>query len=110
MKEKPLIPKLVIAGPGSGKTRDMVTEILNVLPELNHNRVLATITYTNSAAGTISERLRQKVNISGNVFIGTIHKFLNQFIVIPYATLLGQTGLNKLFLDLDIDKLVEPKI
>jgi DNA helicase-2/ATP-dependent DNA helicase PcrA len=110
MTEMLLIPKLVIAGPGSGKTTDMVDEILSVLPNLHHNRVLSTITYTNSAADTIRERLSQKINIPRNIFIGTIHKFLNQFIVIPYATLLGHAGLNKLFLEIDVDKIAEQKI
>jgi len=52
-----MIPRLIIAGAGSGKTTDMVEEIMSALPSLNRNRVLATITYTNSAADTIKERL-----------------------------------------------------
>lgn len=105
-----MIPRLIIAGAGSGKTTDMVEEIMSALPSLNRNRVLATITYTNSAADTIKERLAQKIYIPQNVFIGTIHKFLNQFIVIPFASLFGQAGLDKLFLDIDVEKMAEQNI
>lgn len=110
MKKEKLIPTLVIAGPGSGKTTDMVDAILSVLPNLLPYRMLATITYTNSAAETISKRLSQRAGMPKNVFIGTIHSFLNQFVIIPYATLFDQAGLDKLFLEIDVDEIVEAKI
>ena len=72
--------------------------------------MLATITYTNSAAETISKRLSQRAGMPKNVFIGTIHSFLDQFVIIPYATLFEQAGLNKLFLEIDVDEIVEAKI
>ena len=108
-KEK-LIPTLVIAGPGAGKTTDMVNAIVSVLPDLLSHRMLATVTYTNSAAETIRKRLAQKTGVPKNVFIGTIHSFLNQFVIIPFATLFEQAGLDKLFLEIDVDEIVEEKI
>lgn len=110
MSKNKLAPRLVIAGPGSGKTTDMVSEILAVLPNLASHRVLATVTYTNSAAETIRKRLFEKAGLPKNVFVGTIHSFLNQFIVIPYATLFEHAGLEKLFLEIDVDGIVESKI
>lgn len=110
MTEEKLIPTLVIAGPGSGKTTDMVDEIISVLPSLMPHRMLATVTYTNSAAETIRKRLSQKSGIPRNVFIGTIHSFLNQFIIIPYATLFDLAGIDKLFLEINVDEIAEAKI
>jgi len=110
MDKKKLIPTLVVAGPGSGKTTDMVGEIIAVLPKLLPNRILATVTYTNSAADTIKRRLSHKAGMPRNVFIGTIHSFLNQFIIIPYATIFEKAGTDKLFLDIDVDEIAEAKI
>ena len=76
IKEKPV---LVIAGPGAGKTYDMVSEIVEVLPNLKANRVLAVITYTNAATDSIRTQLCKVVEIPSNIFIGTTHSFLNQF-------------------------------
>lgn len=110
MSKKDIIPTLVIAGPGSGKTTDMVDSIISVLPNLLPHRMLATVTYTNSAADTIKKRLSQKAGMPKNVFVGTIHSFLNQFIIIPYATLFEQAGIDKLFLEIDVDQIAEAKI
>lgn len=105
MKKENNLPKLVIAGPGSGKTTDMVEEIMSVLPLLKPTRMLATITFTNSATEKIRSRLSQKVHIPNNVFIGTNDRFFNQFILIPYATVFDQVGLDKLFFELDVNQL-----
>lgn len=110
MSKEKLIPMLVLAGPGAGKTTDMVNEIISVLPHLAQHRMLATVTYTNSAAETIRKRLAQKTGIPRNVFIGTIHSFLNQFVIIPYATLFEQAGLDKMFLEIDVDEIAESKV
>jgi DNA helicase II / ATP-dependent DNA helicase PcrA len=114
-------PTLVIAGPGSGKTTDMVKEIVKSLPELEPHRFLATITYTNAATNTIKERLSQHTKIPANVFVGTTYAFFNKFLVLPYGTLLPRVtenknngtrkedfiGLDKLFFELDEKKLIE---
>lgn len=80
---------LVIAGPGAGKTTNMVREIYQCLPELTPNRYMAVITYTNAATEKIKTRLTELIKIPENVFIGTIHSFLYRFILNPYGRLYG---------------------
>ncbi len=81
-------PKLVIAGPGAGKTHGMVDEIIAALLDLKPNRHMAVVTYTNSATNNIKKRLGERIQIPPNVFIGTTHSFLNRYIVIPYSGLI----------------------
>jgi DNA helicase II / ATP-dependent DNA helicase PcrA len=81
-------PTLVIAGAGSGKTTNMVKEIIACLPELEPHRFLAAITYTNAATNSIKERLSQHTKIPANVFVGTTYAFFNRFLVLPFASLL----------------------
>ena len=79
--------QLVIAGPGAGKTHQMVERIVAKLPALNPHRCMAVITYTNAATQMIQERLQKRCSVPGNVFIGTIHSFLNRFILMPHGRL-----------------------
>lgn len=80
-------PKIVIAGPGAGKTHGMVDEIIQALKHLERHRYMVVVTYTNSATKNIKERLGKRIALPPNLFIGTIHSFLNRFIVIPYSSL-----------------------
>ena len=80
-------PRLVIAGPGAGKTHGMVDEIIGALRFLKRHRYMIVVTYTNSATINIKKRLGKRIAIPPNLFIGTIHSFLNRFIVIPYSSL-----------------------
>lgn len=79
-------PILVIAGPGAGKTYGMVNEIIQSLKHLSSAKYLIVITYTNSATNNIKERLAKRIQIPPNLFIGTMHSFLNRFIVIPFSS------------------------
>jgi len=79
-------PKLIIAGPGAGKTYGMVNEIISSLQNLSPARYMVVITYTNSATENIKNRLVKRIQIPKNLFIGTMHSFLNRFIVIPYSS------------------------
>jgi len=79
--------KLVIAGPGAGKTYNMVNQIMCVLPDLKPHETCAIITHTNAASEVIRKRLSSRLIIPSNVFIGTIHSFLNEFLVIPFFKL-----------------------
>ena len=45
-----------------------------------------------------------------NVFVGTTYSFFNEFILLPYATVFCQLGLDKVFLDLKVDPIVEAHI
>ena len=95
---------LIIAGPGAGKTHNMVATIISALPELSPVRYMAVITYTNAAANNIYQRLSKKISIPENLFIGTMHSFLNRFIVKPFAAFGSDfVGREKLFLQCGLD-------
>jgi DNA helicase-2/ATP-dependent DNA helicase PcrA len=101
-------PTMVIAGPGAGKTHDMVNRIVEAIPDLRPNRVLAAITFTNAATDSIRERLQDYlVQIPPNVFVGTNYSFFNQFILLPFASLFDYVGLDKIFLEIEIRKIVD---
>ena len=81
-------PKLAVAGPGAGKTHEMVNEIVAAIQDASSHRFLAAITYTNAAANTIRERLSRRIRLRRNIFIGTTHSFVNRFVLAPCAELL----------------------
>lgn len=100
--------KLVIAGPGAGKTYNMVQKVLECTETLHPARFCAVITYTNAATDEIKSRLAQKGKIPENVFIGTIHSFLNRFIIIPYLSLINNNVvIDKTFLQISSDDIVK---
>lgn len=103
IKEK---PKIIIAGPGAGKTHDMVLKIIDLLPKLKPNRTLAAITFTNAATDSIREKLCKLIQIPPNIFIGTNYSFFNKYIFRPFAPLFYQVPYDQLFLDFDIEKKV----
>lgn len=103
---------LLIAIPGSGKTRTLTNKILYEYNEDSVRNIVA-ITYTNRAADEMRERiLRQIGKIPNNIWIGTIHKFCLDFIIRKYSrfsnflskpfTIIGEDDLQKLK-----DKLLE---
>ncbi|MCK6468713.1 MAG: ATP-dependent helicase [Candidatus Brocadia sinica] len=66
---------LVVAGPGSGKTRVLTERIRRLLKEeKGHFQILA-LTFTNKAANEMTERLQDIPNINERAFIGTLHSF-----------------------------------
>lgn len=111
---------IIIAGPGAGKTHNMVAKIIDALPLLSSCRYLAVITYTNSATNNILSRLSKKIVIPHNLFIGTIHSFLNRFIVVPFSSfnpepvgqekIFMQCGIDDVFLHVEKSKAVDKKI
>lgn len=101
-------PKLVIAGPGAGKTHNMVDAIIKALSLSHPNRYIAVITYTNAATNNIKTRLVKRIAFPENLFIGTMHSFINRFIVIPYASVvLDKIGQEKIFMQCDTDDVFE---
>src|SRR5258708_35093960 len=66
---------LVVAGPGSGKTRVLTERVRRLLTEVpGHFRVLA-LTFTNKAANEMRERLADLGKAKQRAFVGTLHGF-----------------------------------
>ena len=78
---------VVIAGPGSGKTKTLTLKLARMLSEdVQEPRGLACITYNNECARELETRLDALgISPSGRVFIGTVHSFSLTQIVMPYA-------------------------
>ncbi len=89
---------VVLAGPGSGKTKTLTAKIARILAEeVQEPRGVACITYNNECARELEERLASLgVEPSGRVFVGTVHSFSLTQIVLPYAKVAGM-GLPKGF-------------
>jgi DNA helicase II / ATP-dependent DNA helicase PcrA len=101
-------PRLVIAGPGAGKTHNMVAAIVNALEHLHPCRYIAVITYTNSATNNIKTRLAARITLPENLFIGTMHSFINRFIIIPHSSVvLDKVGQEKIFMQCDTEDVFE---
>lgn len=76
---------LLIAIPGSGKTRTLTNKILYEYDE-NDSRLIVAITYTNRAVDEMRERIfNQLGTIPNNIWIGTIHKFCLDFVIRKYS-------------------------
>ena len=66
---------LVVAGPGSGKTRVLTERVKRLISQLSgHFRVLA-LTFTNKAANEMAERLNDLPGVTQRAFVGTMHSF-----------------------------------
>lgn len=89
-------PLLVVAGPGSGKTRVLTERVRRLLTEAkSHFRVLA-ITFTNKAANELSERLKDLGDLRQRAFIGTLHSFCLEMLA-ERGKPVGITGLPQIF-------------
>ncbi len=82
---------VVLAGPGSGKTKVLTIKMARMLAEdIRPPRGIACITYNTECARELKRRLdRLGVSETRNVFIGTIHSFCLKNILIPYGRLAG---------------------
>ena len=78
---------VVLAGPGSGKTKTLTIKMARMLAEdVAEPRGIACITYNNECAKELEQRLDQLgVEPCGRVFIGTVHSFSLTQILLPYA-------------------------
>lgn len=76
---------VTLAGPGAGKTTDLIKQIIAALPELKANREAAVITYTNASADDLKRKIKQEIVLPHNLYIGTIHSFLFRYYIQPFA-------------------------
>jgi len=81
----------VLAGPGSGKTKTLVTKLARVMAEdVRSPQGIACITFSNEAARELIRRLRQLgLEQSPRLFVGTVHSFCLLHLLLPFAQLAG---------------------
>ena len=82
---------VVLAGPGSGKTKTLAIKLARILSEdVQEPRGVACITYNNECVRELEQRLEVLgIEAGERVFIGTVHSFSLTQIVIPYAKVAG---------------------
>lgn len=93
-------PLLVLAGPGSGKTRVLTLRIARLLEESRDKsyRILA-LTFTNKAAGEMRARLQRWVpDLLDRVNVGTFHSFCAE-VLRTHGSRLGLSPDFKVFSD-----------
>jgi DNA helicase-2/ATP-dependent DNA helicase PcrA len=85
---------VVLAGPGSGKTKTLTIKLARMLAEdVQEPRGIACITYNNECARELEDRLEALgVEPGKRVFIGTVHSFSLTQVILPYAKV-AQMGL-----------------
>ncbi|RYJ59193.1 ATP-dependent helicase [Pseudomonas songnenensis] len=83
---------VVLAGPGSGKTKTLTTAMARVLmDDVVDPRGVACITYNNECATELEERLAKfGVANSDRSFIGTVHSFALTQVIAPYTRCIAQ--------------------
>lgn len=105
---------LLIACPGSGKTRTLTYKIAYELSKIESNKqFVIAITYTNNAAEEIKERVEILGVDTTQLWIGTIHSFCLHWILRPYHLYLndlksGFTVINSYHTEKILTKLCEP--
>ncbi|NJP06472.1 MAG: UvrD-helicase domain-containing protein [Chloroflexaceae bacterium] len=76
-------PVLVLAGPGSGKTRVLTYRVAHLIDQvgIEPSRILA-VTFTNKAARQLNERLTELIGTAetGALTIGTFHSLCSRFL------------------------------
>lgn len=82
---------VILAGPGSGKTKTLTIKIARMLAEdVRPPRGIACITYNNQCARELRRRLAALgIEDGTRTVIGTLHSFCLQHIVLPYARIAG---------------------
>src|SRR5271165_163304 len=80
---------VVLAGPGSGKTKTLVLKLARIMAEdVRAPRGVACITYSQECARELTRRLeRLGLREAPNLFIGTVHGFCLRHLLMPYGRL-----------------------
>ncbi len=80
---------IVLAGPGSGKTKTLVLKLARIMAEdVRAPRGAACITYSQECARELTRRLeRLGLREAPNLFIGTVHGFCLRHLLMPYGRL-----------------------
>ena len=82
---------VILAGPGSGKTKVLTVKMARILAEdMQRPRGIACLTFNSECVRELERRLdRLSVKKTDNVFIGTVHAFCLKNIILPFANLAG---------------------
>lgn len=80
---------VILAGPGSGKTKTLTTKMARMLAEdVQRPSGIACITYSTECARELQRRLgKLGIAESSNVFIGTVHSFSLKHVLSPFMRL-----------------------
>jgi DNA helicase II / ATP-dependent DNA helicase PcrA len=79
---------VVLAGPGSGKTKVLCVRLAKILRDLAPGRFVACLTYNNECVRELRARLEGLgLDDSRRAYVGTLHSFCLRHIVLPYARL-----------------------
>jgi DNA helicase II / ATP-dependent DNA helicase PcrA len=89
---------VVLAAPGSGKTKLLTTRVASdLLTKIPRPHGAACITLTNPATDELRRRLQDLgVEHRSTLFVGTVHSFALRRIVLPFARTAGQPELAEL--------------
>ena len=84
---------VVLAGPGSGKTKTLTIKMARMLNEdIRSPRGVACLTFNNECVRELRRRLEKLgVEERHNVFVGTVHSFCLNHVLLPFARLAGLT-------------------
>ena len=87
---------VVIAPPGSGKTKLLTTRLANdLVTRIKRPHGAACITLTNAAADELERRLDALgVDRRSTLFVGTVHSFALARIILPFASVAGYPELS----------------
>lgn len=86
---------VVLAPPGSGKTKLLATRMAyDLATKIPYPHGAACVTLTNTAAAELRDRLDMLgLRRRANLFIGTVHSFALNAIVLPFAVVVGRPDL-----------------